>query len=499
MSSIRRQSIISTVVIYTGFFIGLLNIYFFTKQGKFTEEQFGLYNAFIAIATMMMAFSSLAMPAFIYKFFPYYKDHLPPKKNDQLSLALLVGFGGFLLVVVAGIVFKGVVVRKYSEHAPDLLTYYPLIFLLGLGLLLYTILEAYTWQLRKSVFTNFLKEVLWRLYITVLILLYTLGIIKSFGSFVLIFSFSFPFIALVLLLYLFLTKQIHFTFRISKVTRRFSRSILRLCSFVYAGSMILTISQVFDSLVITSVLDDALAQLAVYSVAQNMAAVIQVPQRGIVAASIAHLSQAWKDKNMALIQKIYQRSSINQLLFASCFYCLLILNFTDAVNTFQLKGTYLNAYYVLALLGLCKIVDMGTGVNAQIIATSTWWRFEMISGVILLALMLPLSYILTKQYGIVGAGTAQLISITVYNIIRIVFLWKKFRLFLFTMHTLYSISLAGACYAAAHYSCLQVHGFTGLVIRSILFFGLFAGGALLFNLSPDIKPVLLSLKKRFIK
>ena len=52
--SIRRQSIISSVVIYIGFLIGLCNIYFFTKQGRFEEAQFGLYNAFIAIATMMM-------------------------------------------------------------------------------------------------------------------------------------------------------------------------------------------------------------------------------------------------------------------------------------------------------------------------------------------------------------------------------------------------------------------------------------------------------------
>ena len=56
MSTIRRQSIVSSLVIYIGFAVGLLNIYLFTKQGIFTDTQFGLYNAFIAIATMMMAF-----------------------------------------------------------------------------------------------------------------------------------------------------------------------------------------------------------------------------------------------------------------------------------------------------------------------------------------------------------------------------------------------------------------------------------------------------------
>ena len=71
-------------------------------------------------------------------------------------------------------------------------------------------------------------------------------------------------------------------------------------------------------------------------------------------------------------------------------------------------------------------MDMGTGVNSQIIATSTFWRFEVISGIILLVIMLPLNYAFTKEYDIVGTATAGLISMTVYNLIRIIFLWKKY-------------------------------------------------------------------------
>ncbi|MEQ1677466.1 MAG: lipopolysaccharide biosynthesis protein [Chitinophagaceae bacterium] len=496
MSSIRRQSIISSVVIYIGFFIGLLNIYFFTKQGIFEESQYGLYNAFIAIATIMMAFANMAMPSYIYKFYPYYNDHAPGKKNDQMTIAFIVGLVGFILIVTAGFIFKHLVVKKYSTNAPGIVTYYNWIFPLAFGLLVYTILEAYTWQLRKSVFTNFLKEVMWRLFITVLIVLFATGIINSFDLFIKLFSFSYPFIAAILLFYLVAIKKIHLTFRFSKVTRRFSKSILRLCTFVYGGTLIFTVAQVFDSLVISSVLVDGLSKLAVYSVAQNMVAIIQVPQRGIVSASISHLSQAWKDKNMALIQKIYQRSSINQLIFASCFYCLLILNFTDAVNTFHLKGTYLDAYYVVIFLGLAKIVDMGTGVNSQIIGTSTWWRFEMLSGIVLIIFVLPLSYFLTKRFDIPGAGLAQLISICIYNLIRIIFLWKKFNLFPFTWQSLYAVLLAGSCYGLCHFVFINIHGIPGLVLRSIVFIALFGAGAIGMKLSPDIQPVLQTIKKR---
>jgi len=43
---------------------------------------------------------------------------------------------------------------------------------------------------------------------------------------------------------------------------------------------------------------------------------------------------------------------------------------------------------------------MGTGVNSQIIGTSTLWRFEFFTGMILLAITLPLNYVLAKKLGV---------------------------------------------------------------------------------------------------
>lgn len=498
MSNIRRQSIISSVIIYIGFGIGLFNMFLFTRDNPriFEDAQFGLYNAFIAIATMMMAFSSLAMPTYIYKFFPYYKDHLPDKKNDQVTIALVITAIGFLIVVIAGIAFKQLVIRKYIGNSPEIIAYYKWIFPLGFGLLVYTVLEAYAWQLHKSVFTNLLREVLWRLFTTCLIVLFATGIIENFDVFIKLFAFSYPFIALVLLIYLVFTKKIHFTFRLSKVTKRFSSSILRLCSFVYTGSLIFTVSLIFDSLVISSVLDNALTMLAIYSVAQNFGSMIQAPQRSIIAASIAHLSRAWKEKKRDTIQRIYQRSSINLLIFACGIFLVIMLNFTDAVYTFKLKETYLDAYYVVLLLGLTKVIDMGTGVNSQIIATSIYWRFEMISGIILLSVMLPLSYFLTKEYGIIGTAAAQLVSISVYNLVRILFLWKKFRLQPFTKKTFFTLLLGASCFALCFFAFSGMDGIPGIVIRSLVFIGIYAAGAYWLKLSPDIQPVLNTFKRR---
>ncbi len=494
MSSIRRQSIISSIVIYVGFGVGLLNTYLFTRKGIFLEPQYGLYNAFIAIALLMMAFSSLGMQTYIHKFFPYYKQLLPDKENDQATLALVSGVIGFTIIILAGILLKPLVIKKYITNAPEIITYYNWIFLLGFGYLIYNLLEAFTWQLHRSVFANFLRELGWRFYISVLIILFWCKLI-NFSLFIKLFAFSYPLIALILLAYLTGTRQLHLVFTVSKVTRRYKKYIWQLCLFVYAGLIILNISMVFDTLLIGSV--KALALVGVYALAQNIATMIQAPQRAIIAASIAHLSRAWKDKNITLIQKIYQHSSINQLIFSCGFLALVILSFKDAVTTFNINASYAEAFIPVILLGLTKVVDMGTGLNTQIIGTSLYWKFDLVSGVILLAIMLPTSYLFTINWGIVGTATAQLISITIYNLIRFLFLWKKCKLFPFTIHTAQALLLAGGCFALCYYIFRDLHGWTGMIVRSGIFTMLYAGGAIWMKLSPDIAPVMQSLKKRF--
>lgn len=496
MSNIRRQSIISSLVIYAGFAVGLINTYFFTKEGYFEKAEYGLTTIFLAIAVLMNSLATLAMPAYIYKFFPYYKDNLKPRQNDMLTWALLTGIIGFAMVMGAGIGLKHLVIQKFGTNSPLLIVYYYWVFPFGLGLTIYSILEAYTWCIGKPIVTNFFREVQWRLFTTLIIVLFITNVIKDFDLFIKLYALTYPGIALFILCYLLFTKKIHFTFRISKVSRRFLKKIVLLCTFFYGATLLQALSKVFDSFVIASKLEDGLDKAGVFALATVVTSIIQAPQRGIISASMPHLSRAWKEKNMGMLQKLYQRSSVNQLLFACAIFLLIWLNFTDAVLTFGLKTDYLDAAPVFFILGLSVIVDMGTGVNAQIIATSTWWRFELISGIILVVIMIPLTYILTVQYGIIGPAYGTLISLSIYNAFRIVFLKKKFGLFPFSIQSIYTVMLAAACYAICYFACREMSGLAGMFVRSAAFILLYTSGAVYMKLSPDIQPVLQSIKRR---
>jgi hypothetical protein len=80
-------------------------------------------------------------------------------------------------------------------------------------------------------------------------------------------------------------------------------------------------------------------------------------------------------------------------------FCLVWLNYNDAIDSLKLQNEFKVALDVFLFMGLMRIVDMGTGVSGQIITTSTFWRFDFITGVILLVIMLPLNWILTMRLG----------------------------------------------------------------------------------------------------
>jgi O-antigen/teichoic acid export membrane protein len=495
MSQVRRQSIISTVYVYAGFFIGFINTWLFTREGSvFTPSEYGMTGIFIAVGNLMFAFANLGMVSVVYKFYPYYNDNLPKKKNDLLTWTFLISFIGFCLVILAGVVFKDLVVRKFSSNSPEFVQYYHWIFPFGFSLLVFSMLEVFAWNIRKSILTTFLREVLFKLLTLVLIFFLSFKWISSFDTFIKMYAFTYGIAALVLLIYLLWKKEFYITFTISRVTKKFYKKMVSMATLVYFGGTIYMIATFIDTIIIMSLLGTAAA--GIFALGSVVAGLVQAPQRGAIAASIPVLSKAWKDKNYEKITLIYQRSGINLLIGSLGIFLIVWLSYEDAVNTFKLKPAYLESQWIFFFLGMARVVDLGTGVNSQIIGTSTFWRFEFLSGMILLSLAVPLNYYLVKNFGIIGAGYSNLISMSVYNVIRIVFLKQKFNMHPFTIKTVYAVVIAFACYLICYFSFLSIHGFFAIVLKTIVFTALFGGAIVYFNLSPDVLPIWDNVKQR---
>lgn len=493
MSQIRKNSLKATTWIYVGFLIGAINTYFLTHKNWFTTDQNGLTRAMIEISQLIFAFSTLGTTSFLYKFFPYYQDNLTSKKNDLLTVALTVAIGGFIITCLGIFLMEPLIVRKFSANSILLVEYFFWILPMAFFVLLFNILEAYSYGFSKGVFTSLLKETILRLYTLSVILLKVFGFI-NFKTFITLFSLQYAVIVIILAWQLHSEEKLWLSFTISRVTKKFSKKIFAILSLTFIVIIVSVLRQSIDGLVLAAKQD--LGKVAIFGLAAYMVSVLQAPFRSIVAVTVPILSRAWKDKDHREIRKIYQRSSINLLGFSLFIFFCIWLNFTNAILFFGINPEYLEGKWVFFVLGMVTIIELGTGVNGQIIGTSVYWRFELWTSLLLTAMIIPLSYYLTVKYGIIGPAIANLFSFTVYNFIRYWFLWKKFHMQPFSLKTVELLVVAVLAYLVSYFSTKNMGGIWAILISTMLFSVIFIPLIYWRNISPDLKPVINTFMKR---
>lgn len=466
---------------------------FFTHDDWFTPSEYGLTRSLLDISLLVCAFSTLGVTSYLFKFFPYYKDNLKDFENDLLSIAIVVAICGFIVTALSLLAMEPLIYKKLNTNSPLLVSYFYFCLPIAFFILLYNILEAYAYGFGKGVFTSFLREVVLRFFVFVAIVLKVLHII-SFEQFMWFFAFQYVIIVVILAFYLNRKNQLWLSFKISRVSRKFRKKIIAILSLTFLVIIVGVLRQAIDSLVLAARLD--LSKVGIFGFAAYMVSVLQAPFRSMVAITLPILSRSWKDKNIKEINRIYNRSSINLLTFALFVFVCIWLNFDVAVTYFNLNPSYLEGKWVFFILGLVTIIEMGTGVSGQIIGTSTYWRFELWTSILLTALIIPLSYVLTITYGLIGPALANLISFSIYNAIRMWFLYKKFNMQPFSKKTVEVLLLAITGFFVTWFVCQKVNGMSYIILSLGLFSIIFLPYIYFRNVSPDIKPVVNSVRKR---
>jgi len=495
MSKIRKRSISATIWIYIGFIIGAINTYFLTHKSWFEVDQNGLTRVMIEISQLIFAFSTLGVTTYIIKFFPYYKSNINSKSNDLLGIAIIIALFGFIVTCTSLFLIEPLIVRKFSKNSLLLVQYFYWTIPMAFFILLYNILEAYSYGFDKGLLTSFLKETILRLFTLIIILLKVLNII-DFNVFIILFSFQYASIVIILAVHLKTQNQLWISFKPSRVTKKFRKKIISIISLTFIVIVVSVLRSSIDGLVLAA--KQNLGKVGIFGLAAYMVSVIQAPFRSIVAITIPILSRAWRNKDYEEIIKIYQRSSINLLSVSLLIFFCIWLNFSQGIHYFGINSEYLEGKWVFFLLGIVAIIEVGTGVNGQIIGTSTFWRFELWTSLLLTALIIPLSYFLTVKYGILGPALANLISFSIYNYIRYYFLWKKFKMQPFTIKTFEIIAISSVAFFSSYILFNNIDGILGIIGRTILFLSIFLSLSLYREVSEDFNSLFLTIKNKFL-
>jgi len=438
MGVIQKQSIQSTVVIMLGFAIGAFNMILIVPK-VLPAEVFGLTRIITDAGLTLATMCTLGTLPVIYKFFPFYKSYLKPEKNDLPSMTLLVCLIGFPLMCLGGYAAKDIIVRKFSDKSPLFVEYSYLVYPFAFFMMLFIWLESFAWSFKKTVISNSLKETLARVLFTILLVLSMYGYINH-HQFVTVFSLSYLLPAVLLFIVLIRTNQFRFTFRSSHVTNRLKYKMANFGLFIFGAQFLNLLSRTIDTFILSAKSERGLADAAVFTIATYVVTLMEIPQRSITAISTPVLAESWKNKDMVNIAGIYKKSVSNLLIVGVVMFGIIWLNINNLAE--YLGKDYAGIEMLVLLMGIGKLIDLGTGTNGQIIGTSSFWKVDFTTNVIYTILALPLNYILISKYGLMGAAYSTVIALSFYNAMRFLFLWYKFGLQPYTNKNLLTIIIA---------------------------------------------------------
>lgn len=493
MGIIRNQSIKSSIITYIGFAIG--GIYTILMAKMVDPNLAGLTRFFISVAFIMFAFSNLGSVTMMNKFYPYYRDQLPAQKRDIFGLVLMLCGIGFVLSAIAAVLMQDLVVRKFGTRSIYVVHYYYYLLPFAFFYIFFTAFENFSNNQYRSIFPIFLKEVGLRVLNMTLFTLLITGLVGVSG-YVYGYTFVYGILLIALIIYLYSKRELIFTFRISKITRRLRYKLISFNALIYLSAVFAVVAQNIDNLAISSV--KGLDYGYVFEVATYISTVILIPQRSIIAIAIPVLAKAWKDRNIPSIQSIYTRSSTTMFTYALLLFGLIWLNLDAVYSILAFPDIYNLGKPVIFYLGIMRIVEMSFGVNSQIIGTSNYWRFELFSTFIQFCLMIPTNVIFLKMFGIEGSAIANLLSVTVFNLIRFIFLYYKFGIHPYSMKTVY-ILLTGL---VAYFLCYLIHignPYLSVIVRSLLFSTIFLGVIVAMRLSQDVSEAWGVVSKRLLQ
>ena len=469
MGVVRKQSIISSLFTYVGFLIGAVNVLWLFPH-YVGNSGLGLTRVLLDLAMIFGAACTLGSVPIAFKFFPFYRSYLPQQKNDLPFITVFLCTLGCILFVILMPQLKPMIIRKFGERSPLLVEYFDLLYPFTITLAFFNLFEAYSWSLKKTIISNSMKELGFRLLTTIFIFAYVFKWI-DFGGFVHLYAYVFLLPALAILLGLIRSGQFKMNFTISSVTRRLKGKIITFASFVFLGNFLNIVAKTNDTIIIASQGVGGLVDAAVFSIATYLITIMEVPQRSLISITTPFIAEAWHKKDMRKIDSLYKKTALNLLIVGLAIFGVVLLNIHDAAKF--LGPTYQPITVIVLYLGIAKIIDLGTGMNSQILFLSKYWKVDFLTQVMLVVLSIPLNYWLTVKFGVVGPAFGNLIALTTFNTVRFIFLWKFFKLQPFSSNNLKALAIALACFALIYMLPSTGNIYLNVGIRSILFLALY--------------------------
>lgn len=477
---VSSQALKFSIINYIGAAIGIVSTLFIYPNNK---EFLGIIRYIFDGSQILMAFFVFGTSQSLVNYFPRFKEDAEKRNIFFSSTLLLVIVNSVLFSIIFLLVANSLSSLLPDFHAFDYLGYSIIV---GFAFAMMDISKRQASNYKKIAIPTLLERFSIKVFFPTIFLLLLAGII-TIETGKIIYVSCFVILLVIALLYVKRVANIQFNFAYKKVfDRSFRSEYVKYSVFAFLSILGSLLAFKIDGIMVPNLIEaDAMTANGTYSIGVALAATLAIPAIGLYTIYSPIIREFIAKDDIASLGKKYQE--ISMLLFALGGFLLscIFLGVDDLFSILPTRDNLLDTIPVILILSFNVVVDMSTGFNSHILLYSKYYRFNMVAIAILVVLNITLNIYFIKhlQLGIEGAAYATLISMTLYNSVKLIFIYSKYNIQPFTKKHLILLPVLLVSVTALHHlpstgttivdiilkvgTCMLINGFVIYKLRMI--------------------------------
>lgn len=474
-----------SIVNLVGLMIGAVSTFFVYPHALIA---YGLFQVLQSVGMIGVPLLTFGANTVAIRFFPRFQNKEAGHHGFVVVLVTLCCIGFLISGTLIGVFWDEIIhfmqSRAKSEESANLLpTYFwialPLAFFYAIGVVLsiYSsnfkriVVPTLLLDFSQKIIAPFLLIAVWQRWISLETALY--GLVAHSAL-----------VMISLVFYLRWLKEWHWKPQPAFLTPALRKELWQFILFGAVGGFALQLASKVDVFMVGSM--QTLKAAGIYSIAGYIAAAIDIPTKGLYAASASSVAQYLAKDDRPALESLYKKVSINLLVIGVLLFGAAWTSIDELFKVMPNGAEVSAGKFVLLYIGLSRLVEMGTGLNNYLMYYSRYYLYTLVSLSMLAVANISLNLWLVPKWGIDGAAVATLISVTSYNMISVGLVWYKFKLQPFSRNTLLVLAAGLLAYALIFYFPKTDVHLLDIAIRSGLFVLIFGGIAYYFRFSQDL-------------
>lgn len=469
MGVVQRQSIKNSIINYVAVAIGFVNVFIYTET--LTKEQFGFFQFLLSSANLVMPFVLLGSNSLSIKYFPFFKNE---KKghNGFLALVLIYPIIGFSLLCILSLVFKERVFQYFENHEQGEYRFYFQYILYLVGVLsLMSVLVTYSSNFKRIVIPALTNNLFLKIAVPLIAILYYFHYFEFEGFIQGIIIVHFLAL-LMLVIYVKNLGQLYIKPNFSFIDKSMFKEMRNFQFYTLLTGMGNVLALRIDLIMVASILGWGYG--GVYGLSLIISRVIEIPSDALKSISSPIIAEAWKKNDVDHISSLYKKTSINQFIVGVLIFIAICLSIDDLFLIIPNGEEYMEGKVILILLGIAKLIDIAAGLNGVIISYSKFYKFNLYALLVLAILNIVSNIVFIPIFELKGAAFATLLSILVFNLLKLIYLYIKTGLQPFSKNHIWVMLIAGLSYGIVCFIPSFGNQFLDIIINSALLFFIYS-------------------------